>query len=336
MSFSNGNTTISKKDILNKVSEIDIAKHYFSVNIPALIKSPLRQDNNPSFGLYTRDGQHVYYTDFSTREKGDLFTLLMLLWRVDYNTLLNKLMREIDNIPVTKVTRTVYRANKPSHFNNTELQCKVREWKDYDLEYWGSYGITLDWLKYAEVYPISHKIVIKNNVKYTFPADKYAYAYIERKEGRVTIKIYQPFNTDGYKWSNKHDSSVISLWTKIPEFGDKLCICSSVKDSLCLWCNLGIPAISVQGEGYKISNTAINELRRRYNHIFICFDNDIPGLQDARTLSMETGFTNIIIPEFEGGKDISDAFRSLGKERWIELFESLFNPPTDDLPFEVD
>lgn len=339
MSFSNGNISISKEDILNKVSEIDIARHYFNVNIPALIKSPLRQDNNPSFGLYTRDGVHVYYTDFSTKEKGDLFSLLMLLWKISYTAMLNRLWREIEDIPVTKVTRNIYRINKPSHYSTTELQCKVREWKDYDIEYWNSYGITLDWLKYAEVYPISHKIVIKNNTKYIFAADKYAYAYIERKEGKVTIKIYQPFNTYGYKWSNKHDGSVISLWTKIPEEGDKLCICSSVKDCLCLWSNLGIPSIAIQGEGYGISDTAIKELRRRYKKIYICLDNDAPGIKDAEKLALKTGFINVVLPYFDGGKDISDAYKSLGKDRWVNLIAPLFKDTKeeyfDDLPFEV-
>ena len=77
------------------------------------------------------------------------------------------------------------------------------------------------------------KIIIKNQHKYIFKADKLAYAYVEHKEGKVSIKIYQPKNTNGYKWSSKHDSSVVSLWTKIPEYGDILCICSSLKDSLC-------------------------------------------------------------------------------------------------------
>jgi hypothetical protein len=45
----------------------------------------------------------------------------------------------------------------------TKIQVKVRPWKDYDLEYWKSYGISKEWLKYAEVYPISHKIITKKD-----------------------------------------------------------------------------------------------------------------------------------------------------------------------------
>ena len=48
------------------------------------------------------------------------------------------------------------------------MKCKTREWKDYDIIYWESYGISLKWLKYAEVYPISHKIVEKDGKKYNY------------------------------------------------------------------------------------------------------------------------------------------------------------------------
>ena len=160
----------------------------------------------------------------------------------------------------------------------TKIEVKVRPWEKYDYEYWASYGIEKQWLKYAEVYPISHKIIYKKDEKsgksskYIFPADKYAYCFVERKEGNLQIKIYQPFNTKGFKWCSKMDGSVIGLWTKIPEKGDRVVICSSLKDALCISCNLHIPTLCLQGEGYDISNTAITELKRRYKKIFISFD----------------------------------------------------------------
>ena len=208
---------------------------------------------------------------------------------------------------------------------STDLQCRVREWRKHDIEYWQSFGISLDWLKYADIYPISHKIVIKGNNKFIFAADKYAYAYVERKEGKVTLKIYQPFNTNGYKWSNKHDRSVISLWTKIPEQGEKLIVCSSMKDALCVWSNTGVPCIAIQGEGYSISDTAISELKRRYKEIYILLDNDEAGLEDAKKLSESTGFTNLVLPDY-GAKDCSDLFKLLNNvNEFKQVILSLIN-----------
>lgn len=315
MAFGTGEHSITLEDVLSKTTEFDILYHYFNVNeLPAIIHSPLRQDNRPSFGLYTLDGKRVHYTDLATKDRGGLFDLLMKYWGESYKDMLKHLWEDLPNFSNANVqfnsikSERTYQSLKS---RNIDLQCKVREWKDYDLEYWGSYGISLDWLKYADIYPISHKIVIRDGQRYVFGADKYAYAYVERKEGKITLKIYQPFNKGGYKWSNRHDRSVISLWTKVPEYGDKICICSSMKDALCLWANTGIPALAIQGEGYGMSNTAISELKRRYSHIYILLDNDEAGIIDGRKLSESTGFTNIVLPRVNDAKDISDLYKSL-------------------------
>ena len=195
----------------------------------------------------------------------------------------------------------------------------------------------MEWLEYAEVYPISHKIVISNGKKYVFNADKLAYAFVEHKEGKVTLKIYQPHSENPqYKWSNKHDRSVISLWTKVPEKGEKLVICSSLKDALCLWANTGIPALALQGEGYGMSDTAISELKRRYSQVYILFDNDKAGLVDGEKLAKQTGFTNLVLPPFTGGKDVSDLFKSVGKNEFIKTINCLLNQEDEeDDPFKL-
>lgn len=330
MAFGTGEHSITLEDVLSKTTEFDILSYYFGVNkLPTVIHSPLRKDSNPSFGLYTLDGKRVHFTDLATKDKGGLFDLLMKYWGESYKDMLKHLWEDLSNFPSASVRFNSIREGKTYQSlssRSNDLQCKVREWRDYDIEYWKSYGISLEWLKYADVYPISHKIVISDGHRYVFGADKYAYAYVERKEGKVTLKIYQPFNKGNYKWSNKHDRSVISLWTKVPEHGDRICICSSMKDALCLWANTGIPAIAIQGEGYGMSDTAISELKRRYKHIYILLDNDEAGLQDAVKLSASTGFTNIVLPKFEGGKDISDLYKTLQdptafREKVLSLFK---------------
>lgn len=323
--------SVSLNDIKSRVTETDILSFYLNIKeLPCVINSPFREDNRPSFGIYlSNKNQRVYYKDYATNDSGGLFDLLGKLWNCNYKKVLENINKDINNIDKGNVKlntgHTITIRSNDEHHSSSDLQCKIREWKDYDIEYWSSYGISLKWLKYADVYPISHKIIIKDGHKYVFKADKLAYAYVERKEDKVSIKIYQPKNTKGYKWSNKHDNSVISLWTKIPEYGDKVCICSSLKDSLCLWANTGIPAICPQGESYRISNTAINELKRRFKKIYIIFDNDKAGILDGKKLAEATGFTNLILPKFDNGKDISDAYKILGKEEWLKMMRLLFS-----------
>lgn len=330
MSFSSGRSSVSLEDILSEVTEADILSYYLGITeVPCIIHSPLREDKKPSFGLYSIDGKRIFYTDLSTKDKGGLFDLLGQMWNCSYKKVLEKINKDISKFKVISHIKSCIPCNiitTDNYSKTTDLQCKIREWRKYDTEYWESYGITLKWLKYAEVYPISYKIIVKDNRKYVFSADKYAYAYVEHKENKVTLKIYQPFNKDGYKWANKHDASVISLWTKVPEYGNKICICSSLKDALCLWANTGVPAIAVQGEGYRVSDTAINELKRRYKKIYILFDNDKAGLIDGKKLSESTGFINLVLPKFKEGKDISDLYQFLqDKQKFKQIILDLFN-----------
>ena len=330
MGFSSGRTSISLEELLSKVSEISIAAKYFNITeIPCVINSPLRRDDRPSFGLYSFDGQKVRYTDFATGERGGLFDLLSKLWNVPYGEVLERVANDF----LTYKGTNEISINTDCGFSKVvikekikpKIEVKVRDWKKHDQEYWESYGVSLDWLNYARVYPISHKIIIKNGKRYTFGANKYAYAFVELKEGNTSIKIYQPFNKNGFKWCTSTDSSVISLWTKVPPSGKRICICSSLKDALCLWSNTGIPAIATQGEGYTMSNTAINELKRRFKKVYILFDCDEAGLIDGEKLSKQTGFTNIVLPKFEGGKDVSDLYHSLqDKEKFQKTILQLF------------
>lgn len=332
MAISVGTKSVSLGDVLSKTTELDILNYYFHVNeLPVVIHSPLRHDIKPSFGLYTLNGSKVYYVDLSTRDRGGLFDLLMKYWGESYSSVLNRVWEDLPNIQTANVRvnqvdseRTICNFKQ----RDIDLQCKVREWRDYDLEYWKSYGISLEWLKYADIYPISHKIVVKNGNRYVFGADKYAYAYVERKEGKVTLKIYQPFNKGNYKWSSNIDRSVWSLWTKIPKYGDNLIISSSVKDCLNIICNLGIPAICMQGEGYKPKPQVIEELKGRYKNIIIFYDNDYnnpdnPGRKDSIELSLEYNLKRVEIPARYEAKDPSDLFRKYGKDRYLEIMNEI-------------
>lgn len=324
------NSSIVLEDIKSKVTDIEILSFYFNINkVPTLISSPLRQDKKPSLGFYTIDGKTILYTDFSTLEKGNIFTLLSKYWKCSYKNTLLKIYKDIPNIKKiyanTSMSNSCIAKNVVIKKKSTNLKCKIREWQTYDIEYWKEYGISLEWLKYAGIYPISHFFLIKEDKEYVFKADKLAYIYTENKENNFQIKLYQPLNKNNFKWLSKFDKSVISLWTKIPKTNDILCICSSVKDALCLWSNTGIPCIAPQGEGYSLSETAIKELKNRFKKIYILYDNDKAGIEDAIKLSKITGFTNIVLPQFKGGKDVSDLYKVLkNKEQFKQTLLNLF------------
>lgn len=316
----------SVKDIMGRVSHTDLLSFYLHIDsLPVLINSPLRVDNHPSFFIYSPDGVRVLYKDYATGEKGDIYNLLMQVRKQSFSELLHSISSEKAFVKNFSDNTTIYRRRGRVVIkrSSSEVRVKVREWEDHDIKYWNTYGIPIKWLKYADVYPISHKIVYKDNSRYVFHAAKYAYVFVERKEGTVSLKIYQPLSHN-YKWCTSNNKSVVGLWTKIPEKGERLVICSSLKDALCLWANTGIPSLYVQSETVNLSNTAQEVLKGRYKHIFICFDNDPPGIEDSKRLAKETGFKNIILPEFDEGKDISDFYKARGKEEFIRTIKPLF------------
>ena len=73
-----------------------------------------------------------------------------------------------------------------------------------------------------------------------------------------------------------------------------------------------------------MSDTAINELKRRYKKIFISFDTDEAGKIDGEKLAKRTGFTNIV-PNLGSQKDFSDYFKALEDKTQFKQLEKLFN-----------
>lgn len=326
-------STISKTEIFSKFSEAQVLGTVLPevTEIPCLICSPLRVDKHPSFCFYMSDNNHVRYVDYANHNiSGSLLDFLCEYWHCTFNQALEKICKlMIKDGGIAIKPKQIKTFTRKETDKLTKIEVKVRPWRDYDYEYWESYGITKPWLRYAEIYPISYKIVTKKDVatgksnRYIFPADRLAYAYCERKDGKLQLKVYQPRNTSGYKWCSKMDSSVIGLWTKIPEYGDRVVICSSLKDSLVISCQLHIPTLCLQGEGYSMSDTAVNELKRRYKKIFISFDVDTPGKADAIKLAKETGFINVV-PDLGTEKDFSDYYLSLEDKTKFKQLEQLF------------
>lgn len=330
MAFSPGQTSLSDNEILDRVTETDLAALYLNISkIPCTISNPMRKDKSPSLGWYATNTGRIKFRDFATNEQGTLLDFLCMYWGVDKATLHKRILSQITTgtpISTARVTSIYTEAKDKANPKSSTLQVKIRKWLKRDIDYWQSFGIPLNWLQWAEVYPISHTIITVGEKRYVFGTDPLAYVFVEHKEGNTTLKVYQPHNQNGRKWLNKNDKSVIGLWTKVPPTADKICICSSLKDSLCLSANTGIPAIYVQGEGYGISKTACNSLKQRYGKIYIMFDNDEVGLKDGEKLAQETGFTNLVLPKIDGTKDISDVFHKWqDKERFRNLLLPLFN-----------
>lgn len=321
-----GSDSTSIENVNDLYSDFDIAHKYLGITcVPEVINSPLRQDNNPSLRLFINNRTNsLWFKDFGSGEKGSLYDLLAKMWNVSKDKVYERIL---EDMPAPALIRK--RGAKVYRKSVGKVEVRVREWRDYDIAYWDSYGISLPWLKFGEIYPISHIIITKNEHSYPIPAEKYAYVYVERKDGIVSFKIYQPYSKE-YKWMSKHDSSVWDLWTKIPEKGDKLIITSSRKDALAIWSNTGIPALSLQGEGYIPKEHVVQQLKDRYNKVYVLYDNDFQseenhGRMYGKMIAERFNITQIEIPEKWESKDPSDVVKNHGREVLKQIIYELVN-----------
>ena len=327
--ISKGRTlNITTDDITSIIPEVQILGYYLGITrIPCVISSPLRIDKKPSFSLYSLDGKRIYYKDLSPKVPkelswGDTFYLLSRMWKLDMGETLNKIYKELvlhKKSEDISVTMSETSKGKVSFSSEVDLQVKVREWKQHDIDYWEQFGISLPWLKFSNTYPISHIFITKKDSKYTINADKYAYVYVEFKDNITTLKIYQPFS-ENFKWTNKHDGSVWDLWLQLPAKGENLIITKSRKDALCIWENTGIPSCSLQAESYLPKEHVVNELKKRFKNVFVLYDNDFDkevnvGRIAGSKLAEQFGLKQIELPDYLHIKDSSDLCKRDGRNK---------------------
>lgn len=327
MAFRRCNRSVGLDVLLGKTSEFDIMRFYLNIDVlPALINSPLRQDRNASVSIFSPDGVKVFYKDFGTGEHGSIFDLLGRMWNRTFSETITKIWDDIDRVKHNRINLNRTRKGV-IHKSNSILEVRTRQWFDYDMEYWNSYGISREWLEFGDVYPISHILITRDNITKVIPAEKLAYVYVERKDGKVSLKVYQP-KSQRLKWLSKHDSSVWDLWSRLPDRGDTLFITSSRKDALCLWENTGIPSVSLQGEGYVPKEKVINQLKQRFGRVIIFFDNDYDKDENhghiyASRLSGMFDLDMVEIPSEYKSKDPSDLFKNHGAKTFRRVIKEL-------------
>lgn len=327
MAFRRCNRSVGLDVLLCKTSEFDIMRFYLNIDVlPALINSPLRQDRNASVSIFSPDGVKVFYKDFGTGEHGSIFDLLGRMWNRTFSETITKIWDDIDKVKHNRINLNRTRRGV-IHKSNSILEVRTRQWFDYDMEYWNSYGISRKWLEFGDVYPISHILITRDNITKVIPAEKLAYVYVERKDGKVSLKVYQP-KSQRLKWLSKHDSSVWDLWSRLPDRGDTLFITSSRKDALCLWENTGIPSVSLQGEGYVPKEKVINQLKQRFGRVIIFFDNDYDKDENhghiyASRLSGMFDLDMVEIPSEYKSKDPSDLFKNHGAKTFRRVIKEL-------------
>ena len=292
--------------ILSKVSEYDIYASYIGQFKPGLIyNSPFRKDTNPSFGVFLskRTGK-LLFKDHGSGVCGDVIKFVREITGIsNYNDVLQEIVRKL------KITnRTVLKSTKPIESKETIIGIVRQAFTEIDKTYWGSYHITMPTLEKFNVHSIKYYLC-NGIVKGIYKDENPMYAY----KVYNNFKIYRPLGDKFTKWRNNLTDIDVQGYAQLPKKGNLLIITKSLKDVMVLH-EMGYNAVSPSSESTFIPDIVLNDLKKRFKNILICFDRDIPGVQNMRKVSLKTGLKGFLVHKSFKAKDISDAVKTNGFE----------------------
>lgn len=311
------------------VSDYEIFNNYIpNFQVGKVRLSPLRKEHRPSFIVfYAKDKDILLYHDF-IGETGDAIKFVGRLYSLSYYEAMSKiaydfgvdkyffckLPKDIKILPAVRIER----GNRKNFIREKKtIEVRICKYEDRDIKFWKQYGISLSTLQRYKVLPISF---FKIN-EYTFIADKYAYVFVEVKDGKITYKIYQPHSIM-YKWITSHDHSVHQGYTQLPKEGNLLIITKSLKDVMSIYEATNIPAVGIQSESVMIKDSIMDEYKNRFKHVIGFFDNDDQGEICAEKYHERYNIPNIFMP-VEVSKDFSDSVKNIGPKKSTYLLHKL-------------
>jgi len=337
---------LNKENILKDIDEYSIFRHYvgnFAVN--SIQSSPFRTDTRSSFGVfYSTKYNCLLYKDLAKGRSGDCFALVanevfpnftyaeaLAQVVIDFGLQLEYVIPRPGFVrnPAARIVNVVDYKNKVIK----PIGIKARRYNLKDYNFWATFGISRQMLKYYNVVPISNFIYGRT----VYSAEKYSYAYIEKKDGLTTYKIYQPFS-ENIKFFTDMNASIHAGYTQLPEKGETMLITKSLKDVMSIREICDIPAISVLSETVLVKKSVIEEYKSRFENVIVFFDNDSTGEKMAKEYNQLFDLDTIIVPKgFKGSKDFSDVVKNEGVEAakhmlenniWLTIYKEL-----DQLPF---
>ncbi|MFR9547215.1 MAG: bifunctional DNA primase/helicase, partial [Rikenellaceae bacterium] len=216
-----------------------------------------------------------------------------------------------------------------------EYEVRVRDFMDYELQYWSRYGITLEVLNSFNVVAIDEfKSVTDDGKKYFVRCSKDNIIFGYQRNN--FLKVYQPLKSKPHRFL--YGGEVPRPYSfgleQLPSRGDVLYITGGEKDVLSLTSH-GFHAICFGSEKWPIPKNVIRKLSFKFKHIVLLYDMDKTGqeysLKHAEDLK-EFGIKRLLLPlpGSEDAKDISDYFK-IGnsaddfKMLFINILDSMYN-----------
>lgn len=318
---------VTKELILSKVSEEQLMEHYLGIPVKkGLFKSPLRQDNNPTCAFYRNKSGDLIFKDFSGAFCGNFISVVMEKFQCSFPKALQIIGNDFGIINnknlVVNTPKLVYTGNKFEEHKSAIIQVEIRDFQEYELYWWKSFGISKETLKRFNVFSCKN-IFLNGNLFHLESSNQHIYGYFGGiKNGVEQWRIYFP-GKKKYKFLSNWSSNQIQGAQQLPkDGGEYLVITKSLKDCMTLY-GFGITAIAPNSENLFITENQYSKLKEKFKNILVVYDNDLAGIEGLKRIKKVFPEIKVaFIPFKYNAKDISDFYKKYGKDKTQELINS--------------
>lgn len=295
-------------------------------------RSPFRKDKSPSCGFFRTSSGVILLKDFSKPEYTcDFVKAAMMRYSCGYGEALRYIAEDFGIIERGSVGRPeviempLYDEKKFDAKKKTFIRIAIGDWLPEHIAYWAKFGITRQILKKFRVYRCA-KVFLNDSVIYSGNGNVFGYFYKNETtpEGEYLEywRIYFP-GRKKMKFLSSWTKDMVQGFNQLPDTGKVLVVTKSLKDVMAMYA-MGITAIAPNSEGYFLPDIMVENLKLRFKHIIVMYDNDRAGLEGmARIRKKYPDFAYIWIDKKYGCKDFSDVREKYGEERTKELIDEM-------------
>lgn len=261
-----------------------------------LIKSPLRTDSLPTFGLFMHHTDDVVmFKDFAYAV-GDVFLFIKLFALYNDNIRIKSLYDTatyinyklgIDVFNTDNSSRKEIKRREFDKITSRDIRFISRAYTKKDLAYFIQYGITEAILRYYDIRSVYKLLDDENRILRQFGSDELCFAFVIFNK----IKLYQPLESSGFKWRNTCPAWYIQGW-KQRRKKSKLIITKSMKDIMTFFALLGkqYDIIAPHSENYNFTDKIVDIINRDYSEVIVIYDFDRAGVNGANKLKRKYGW----------------------------------------------
>ena len=318
---------LNKELILSRISEEQIFSFYIGSEIKSkkLFRSKLRNDKNPTCSMYRARNNTLIYKDFATGQHLNCFAYVMELFHCDYYTAIKIIANDFNIAPNSSLIKNkgkiISKDFKIEEKEFSKIQVEIQDFTELELKWWAKYGITKDILKKYNVYSCKHVFLNGQLVAKSQQHCPIFGYYGNKYQGLELWRCYFPKRTS-YRFLTNWPTKKVQGYNQLPKTGKLLCITKSMKDTMVLH-SLGIASCAPNSETQFLSDSMLEDLKKRFKYIVVLFDNDETGITFMNKIKKK--YPELIytwIPRKYNAKDISDYYKIYGKKETVKLINS--------------